>query len=198
MSSAPYVMRYVTLHCEFRPKSNNNEIVIRSCRLALPSLLQLRSIHSYIYLVPSILTMARLSILYRTISLLIFAILQTTTSSFVIQTKILKSSLRSHSTHCFMSTTGQKEIEVVDQPDQDFLEKKGVFSWPTWGCGVSKFPWSYGESESCYVLQGKVTVTPTDGRKPVTFGPGDFVTFPAGMSCTWDVTEAVQKHYNFF
>lgn len=63
---------------------------------------------------------------------------------------------------------------------------------------MSKFPWSYGETESCYLLAGKVTVTPDDGRKPVTFGKGDFVTFPAGMSCTWDVTEDVNKHFMFY
>jgi uncharacterized protein len=91
-----------------------------------------------------------------------------------------------------------KEIEVVEQPPPDFLEKKGVFDWGTWGCGVSTFPWTYGESESCYLLAGKVTVTPSDGRKPASFGKGDFVTFPAGMSCTWEVTEPVTKHFLFF
>ncbi|KAG7351844.1 DUF861 domain containing protein [Nitzschia inconspicua] len=90
------------------------------------------------------------------------------------------------------------EIEVISKPDKEFLDKKGVFSWGTWGCGVSKFPWTYDSSESCYLLKGQVTVTPTDGRKPATFGAGDFVTFPAGMSCTWDVSEAVQKHFMFF
>lgn len=87
---------------------------------------------------------------------------------------------------------------MVRNPDDEFLQKKGVFNWGTWGCGVSKFPWTYDENESCYLLAGQVTVTPTDGRKPVTFGKGDFVTFPAGMSCTWDVSEAVQKHFMFF
>lgn len=74
-----------------------------------------------------------------------------------------------------------------------------VFGWGTWGCGVSKFPWTYDQNESCYLLAGKVTVTPDDkSLKPATFGKGDFVTFPAGMSCTWDVSEAVNKHFNFF
>lgn len=91
-----------------------------------------------------------------------------------------------------------QEIEVVSQPDQEFLEKKGVFNWGTWGCGVSKFPWMYDSSESCYLLAGQVTVTPSDGRKAATFGKGDFVTFPAGMACEWDVSEAVQKHFMFF
>ncbi|GAX09378.1 uncharacterized protein FisN_6Lh248 [Fistulifera solaris] len=133
--------------------------------------------------------MPRLLFLYKTLFSFLFAFLQSASSFVILQPSVIPSSL--------MSTT-QQEIEVVYQPDSDFLEKKGVFTWPTWGCGVSKFPWTYEESESCYVLKGRVTVTPTDGRKSVTFGKGDFVTFPAGMSCTWDVTEAVQKHYNFF
>lgn len=41
-----------------------------------------------------------------------------------------------------------------------------MFGWPTWGCGVSKFPWSYGENETCYVLEGRVVVTP-DGEAVV-------------------------------
>lgn len=32
---------------------------------------------------------------------------------------------------------------------------------------ASKFPWTYGEAETCYILKGKVTVTP-NGGKPVT------------------------------
>lgn len=94
-------------------------------------------------------------------------------------------------------TTTGPEIEVISQPDGTFLEQKGVMDWGTWGCGVSKFPWTYDSAETCYLLKGKVTVTPTDGRQPVTIGKGDYVTFPAGMSCTWDVTEAVQKHFMF-
>ena len=77
-------------------------------------------------------------------------------------------------------------------------QNNSVLGWGTWGCPVSKFPWSYGDNESCYLLAGKVTVTPDDGRKAATFEKGDFATFPAGMSCTWDVTEAVEKHYMFF
>jgi hypothetical protein len=38
-----------------------------------------------------------------------------------------------------------------------------VSSWPTWGCEASKFPWSYSENETCYVLEGRVIVTP-DGE----------------------------------
>ncbi|MFH0764257.1 MAG: cupin domain-containing protein [Candidatus Omnitrophota bacterium] len=28
-------------------------------------------------------------------------------------------------------------------------------------------------------------------------GKGDFVTFPEGLACTWDIKIPVKKHYNF-
>jgi uncharacterized cupin superfamily protein len=31
----------------------------------------------------------------------------------------------------------------------------------------------------------------------VEIGAGDLVVFPDGMSCTWEVFEAVDKHYSF-
>ncbi len=34
-------------------------------------------------------------------------------------------------------------------------------SWPTWGCPASKFDWYYDQTETCYVLEGRVIVTPT-------------------------------------
>jgi uncharacterized protein len=97
------------------------------------------------------------------------------------------------------NSNGPPEIVVVHQPGEDFLAAQGCRRWGTWGCEVSKFPWTYDSNESCYLLKGKVTVTPTDGiRQPVSFGAGDFVTFPAGMSCIWDVSEPVHKHFKFF
>lgn len=61
---------------------------------------------------------------------------------------------------------------------------------------VSVFPWIYDEREMCYLLEGEVIVTP-EGGAPVRIGKGDLVTFPAGMSCTWDIRVAVRKHYRF-
>lgn len=36
-------------------------------------------------------------------------------------------------------------------------------AWPTWGCGVSKFPWTYSDTETCYITEGTVVVTPEGG-----------------------------------
>ncbi|MHC4751345.1 MAG: cupin domain-containing protein [Planctomycetota bacterium] len=50
-------------------------------------------------------------------------------------------------------------------------------------------------SASPALIEGKVTVT--DGTDSVSFGPGDLVVFPEELECTWNVHEAVAKHYNF-
>ena len=84
----------------------------------------------------------------------------------------------------------------VEKPSEETLKKLGVSGWPIWEKEVSKFDWYYDEQETCYLLKGKVTVTAKDG-KAVNFGAGDFVVFPKGLSCVWDIKEPVKKHYNF-
>jgi len=85
---------------------------------------------------------------------------------------------------------------TVQKLTKDELNKKGVFTWPIWEKEISRFDWHYDEIEECYFLEGKVTVTAKDNKK-VDFGKGDFVTFPKGLSCAWDIKEKVKKHYNF-
>lgn len=87
-------------------------------------------------------------------------------------------------------------ISVTHQPSEAELEERGVRQWSIWTCEPSRFPWSYEERETCYLLEGEVVVTP-DGGDPVTIQSGDLVVFPRGMSCTWDVKRAVRKHYIF-
>lgn len=84
----------------------------------------------------------------------------------------------------------------VEKPSGDLLAAKNVLSWPIWTKDVSRFDWTYDCVEECYFLEGRVTVETKDGRR-VSFGKGDFVTFPKGLSCTWVVEKAVRKHYNF-
>ncbi|KAL0540572.1 hypothetical protein IC582_020580 [Cucumis melo] len=88
-------------------------------------------------------------------------------------------------------------IKVEKNPSESKLSELGVRQWPKWGCGPSKFPWTYSDKETCYLLEGKVKVTPAGSDESVEIGAGDLVVFPKGMSCTWDVSVAVDKHYNF-
>ena len=82
--------------------------------------------------------------------------------------------------------------------DDERLKRMGVFSWPIWEKEVSTFDWHYDETETCYILEGKVRVEPKgEAGKPVEFGPGDLVKFPRGLDCVWKVEKPVKKHYNF-
>jgi uncharacterized cupin superfamily protein len=85
---------------------------------------------------------------------------------------------------------------LKERPDDMKLRDMGVESWPIWEKEVSTFPWFYDETETCYVLEGDVKVTPEEGE-PVEFGPGDLVTFPKGMGCTWEIKAPIRKHYRF-
>jgi len=87
-------------------------------------------------------------------------------------------------------------ITVTSNPDPALLESLGVGGWPIWTCGVSTFPWTYDQPETCLLLEGDVTVTPEDGE-PVRFGAGDLVVFAQGLRCTWAVQAPVRKHYRF-
>ena len=91
-----------------------------------------------------------------------------------------------------------KNIDIIkqSQPTTELLESLEVFSWPIWTKEVSRFEWTYDSEETCYFLEGDVTVTPDSGE-PVHMGVGDLVVFPAGMSCVWEIRRAVRKHYRF-
>ena len=85
---------------------------------------------------------------------------------------------------------------TVKRLSKDEIEKKGVTSWPIWEKEISQFDWHYDSTEECYLLQGLVEVVTEEGEK-VEFSKGDFVIFPKGLSCTWDIKEPVKKYYNF-
>ena len=84
----------------------------------------------------------------------------------------------------------------ITRPDEAELNRLGVKSWPIWEKEASTFPWHYDQRETCFILEGKVKVTP-EGGSPVEIQPGDLVVFPADMSCKWEISSPVRKHYNF-
>lgn len=90
----------------------------------------------------------------------------------------------------------QAAIQIEHQPNAERLQQLDVSSWPIWQKEVSEFPWTYDDQETCYFLTGQVIVTPADGE-PVSMGQGDLVTFPSGLSCTWQIQQPVKKHYRF-
>ncbi len=89
-----------------------------------------------------------------------------------------------------------EQIKVTHNPSDDVLEEQGVFDWSIWTHEAADFPWMYAEQETCYFLDGRVTVIP-EGGEAVEMGKGDLVTFPRGMECRWIIHEPVRKHYRF-
>jgi len=86
------------------------------------------------------------------------------------------------------------KIQCEHKPSPAKLEVLQVDHWPVWEKEVSRFPWHYDQTETCYVLHGRFVVTP-EGGEPREFGRGDLISFPAGLACTWEILEPVEKHY---
>jgi|SRR5579862_3101586 len=88
------------------------------------------------------------------------------------------------------------DVKIEHNPTVEQLQDLGIQDWPIWETEVSEFPWYYDDIETCYFLEGDVTVRFANSR-PLRIGKGDLVTFPKGMSCVWTVRKPVRKHYKF-
>lgn len=88
------------------------------------------------------------------------------------------------------------KIEIEKKRSRVLLDKLGVYDWPVWQKEVSEFDWFYADRETCYVLEGRVTVTP-EGGNSIEIEEGDLVTFPKGMACVWKISRPIKKHYTF-
>ena len=68
-------------------------------------------------------------------------------------------------------------------------------SWPVWTCQPSQFDWEYEQEEHCFVCEGRATIKGLENT--VTITAGDYVIFPKGLSCVWEVHNSIKKHYTF-
>ena len=75
------------------------------------------------------------------------------------------------------------------------MEKNNMKTNPTWECGVSEFFWHYDSEETALITEGEVTIFYNGGN--VSFCAGDYVVFPKGLSCVWQVLKPVKKYYHF-
>jgi uncharacterized cupin superfamily protein len=74
-------------------------------------------------------------------------------------------------------------------------ERAQAEAWALWECAPSRFEWGYAQTEECLLLEGEVMVE-ARGRE-YRFGAGDFVVFPKGLACRWNVLKTVKKRYRF-
>lgn len=93
------------------------------------------------------------------------------------------------------SATGDNLVVTIQKLSEAELNKRGIFDWDIWEKEVSEFDYHYDTEEQCYFLEGDVVVTAGDAT--YSFGKGDFVVFPKGLSCTWHINKPVRKHYQF-
>jgi uncharacterized protein len=61
-----------------------------------------------------------------------------------------------------------------------------------WECTPGRFKWHYSKEEVLFIIAGHAVLTNERGEERE-FGPGDTVSFPAGVSCTWLVKDRVRK-----
>ena len=87
-----------------------------------------------------------------------------------------------------LSDDQKKKLKIPSVP-------QNISGWAVWECAPSTFDWHYDSPEKAYLYEGQVKVKTKDGD--VTFGAGDFVTFPQGLSCSWQVLKHVRKVYRF-
>ena len=63
-----------------------------------------------------------------------------------------------------------------------------------WECKPSRFTWHYDEREVCLIIEGEAIIkTAEDEIYKIT--SGDFVEFPEGLSCEWNIIKSIRKHY---
>ena len=83
----------------------------------------------------------------------------------------------------------------IRKMDLEEARRLGIDSWSSWECEPSAFDWHYSDSETAYVFEGDVVVRTPEEEVNITGGM--LVTFPAGLSCTWEVRKKISKVYTF-
>ena len=81
--------------------------------------------------------------------------------------------------------------------DNRYSDPSQQFHCGTWASTPGRWKIRYTEHEFCYLLEGRVRLTSSDGVA-VEFGPGDAFVVPAGFTGTWETLESARKHYAIF
>ena len=98
-----------------------------------------------------------------------------------------------------LSGIGLKKIELKDEPEKDFYQKRlfwgkdiGVFvvGTETWNNKIENYPFD----EFVYMFQGEAAVKPTLGSAQI-FYSGDFFFAPRGFKGEWEIRAGDFIHY---
>jgi len=72
---------------------------------------------------------------------------------------------------------------IIKKLSENEIAERGIKNWPVWEKEVSTFDWFYDSPEQCL---GDFEIK-----------AGDYVEFPQGLKCTWNIKKDIRKHYNF-
>lgn len=72
-----------------------------------------------------------------------------------------------------------------------------VTQWPIWNKEPCSFDYNQEKTESFYVVEGNATLSTQDGNS-VNISSGDLVTVQNGQLVSWEIHQAIQKHFKFF
>lgn len=86
------------------------------------------------------------------------------------------------------------EISITSPCNASTIIKYGIKNWPIWECEPSTFAWRYEEKEVCLIIEGEAIIKTLNG-KIYEIVSGDLITFPSGLSCTWEVKKSIKKHF---
>tara|TARA_S200000501_G_C20724482_1_gene699960 strand:- start:371 stop:646 length:276 start_codon:yes stop_codon:yes gene_type:complete len=70
----------------------------------------------------------------------------------------------------------------------------GIKNWPIWECEPRNFTWNYNEKEICLIIEGEANIK-TEAGESYFIKSGDLVEFPLGLSCEWQITKSIKKHF---
>lgn len=83
----------------------------------------------------------------------------------------------------------------INSIDKEEAKRKGIDAWPVWEKEISRFDWFYEQAEECYILEGETFIQ--TGNETFHIKAGDFIRFPQGLACIWDIQSPIRKHYRF-
>jgi len=86
-------------------------------------------------------------------------------------------------------------IVKIEKLSEEQIVIRGIKTWPIWEKEISRFSHFYDSAEYCLFIEGKVTIETSQGNFHI--NEGDFVTFPKGLQCVWDIKKPVKKYYYF-
>jgi hypothetical protein len=81
--------------------------------------------------------------------------------------------------------------------DNRYSDPSQQFHCGYWASTPGRWKVSYTEHEFCYLLEGRVRLTASDGVA-AEFGPGEAFVVPAGFTGTWETLERTRKLYAIF